>query len=104
MEIKVEDEKLKIVKEGKIKKFLKNVEQITFSGNFARENNKKILYVTERAVFELRKEGLTLIEVADGIDIEKDILANMEFKPILAKEIKKMDKNIFLEKPMGINL
>ena len=65
---------------------------------------KKILYVTERAVFELRKEGLTLIEVADGIDIEKDILANMEFKPILAKEIKKMDKNIFLEKPMGINL
>ena len=88
----------------KIKKFLKNVEQITFSGNFARENNKKILYVTERAVFELRKEGLTLIEVADGIDIEKDILANMEFKPILAKEIKKMDKNIFLEKPMGINL
>ena len=66
--------------------------------------NKKILYVTERAVFELRKEGLTLIEVADGIDIEKDILANMEFKPILAKEIKKMDKNIFLEKPMGINL
>ena len=104
LEIKVEDEKLKIVKEGKIKKFLKNVEQITFSGNFARENNKKILYVTERAVFELRKEGLTLIEVADGIDIEKDILANMEFKPILAKEIKKMDKNIFLEKPMGINL
>ena len=52
----------------------------------------------------MRKEGLTLIEVADGIDIEKDILANMEFKPILAKEIKKMDKNIFLEKPMGINL
>ena len=104
LEIKVEDEKLKIVKEGKTKKFLKNVEQITFSGNFARENNKKILYVTERAVFELRKEGLTLIEVADGIDIEKDILANMEFKPILAKEIKKMDKNIFLEKPMGINL
>lgn len=102
MEIGIEDGKLKIIKEGKIKKFIKNVEQITFSGNFARNNNKKVLYVTERAVFELRKEGLTLIEVADGIDIEKDILENMEFKPVLAEQINKMDNRIFLENPMGL--
>ena len=64
--------------------------------------NKKVLYITERAVFELRREGLTLVEIADGIDIEKDIIANMEFKPILANEIKKMNQNIFFEKPMGL--
>ena len=66
------------------------------------KNNKKVLYITERAVFELRREGLTLVEIADGIDIEKDIIANMEFKPILANEIKKMNQNIFFEKPMGL--
>lgn len=102
LEIEIEKGKLKILKEGKIKKFVKNVEQITFSGNFAKKNNKKVLYITERAVFELRREGLTLVEIADGIDIEKDIIANMEFKPILANEIKKMNQNIFFEKPMGL--
>ena len=86
LEIAVENGKLKIIKEGKTKKFMKNVEQITFSADLAKNNNKKVLYITERAVFELRKEGLTLIEIANGVDLEKDILANMEFKPLFAKK------------------
>lgn len=102
LEIAVENGKLKIIKEGKTKKFIKNVEQITFSADLAKNNNKKVLYITERAVFELRKEGLTLIEIANGVDLEKDILANMEFKPLFAKEIKFMNKEIFLDKPMGL--
>lgn len=102
LEIAVENGKLKIIKEGKTKKFIKNVEQITFSADLAKNNNKKVLYITERAVFELRKEGLTLIEIANGVDLEKDILANMEFKPLFAKEIKFMNKEIFLDKAMGL--
>ena len=100
--VTIENGKLKIIKEGKTKKFIKNVEQITFSAELAKKNEKKVLYITERAVFELRKEGLTLVEIANGIDIEKDILNNMEFKPIFAKEIKFMNKEIFLNKPMGL--
>lgn len=103
LKISCEDGKLNILKEGKFKKFIKNVEQITFSGDFAKKHNKKVLYITERAVFELRKEGLTLIEIAEGIDLEKDILANMDFIPLFDKEIKIMDKRIFLDNPMGLN-
>lgn len=103
LEIICENGKLKILKEGKIKKFINNVEQITFSGEFAKKNNKKVLYITERAVFELRKEGLTLIEIAEGIDIEKDIIQNMEFRPLIAEKIDIMDSRIFSENIMGLN-
>lgn len=102
LEIAVENGKLKIVKEGKIKKFLNNVEQITFSGEYARKAGRKVLYITERAVFELKKDGLTIIEIAPGIDLEKDVLAQMEFKPLVAKDLKLMDARIFAPEPMGI--
>lgn len=78
LEVAVEDGKLRIIREGTSRKFMKAVEQITFSGNYAKRLNKDVLYVTERAVFRLTGEGLVLIEVAPGIDIEKDILAHMD--------------------------
>lgn len=102
LKIRTEAGKLVIENEGKVKKFIPKVEQITFSGNFARENNKIITYVTERAVFELRKEGLTLTEIAPGIELEKDILAQMDFKPIIAKDLKFMDEKIFNEEKMNL--
>lgn len=102
LQIAVENGNLKIVKEGAPKKFLKNVEQITFSAEFAKKFGQQVLYVTERAVFELRKEGFTLIEIAPGLDVQKDILAQMEFKPLIAKDLKAMDSRIFAEGPMGI--
>jgi propionate CoA-transferase len=102
LQIGVEKGKLKIIKEGSPKKFVKNVEQISFSGDYARKFGMKVLYVTERAVFELRKEGFTLVEIAPGIDIEKHILPQMDFKPLIAKDLKTMDPRIFAEGPMGI--
>lgn len=97
LEIKIENDGIEILHEGKSKKFIKKVEQITFSSKTANLNNQPVYYVTERAVFKLAKDGLELIEIAPGIDLEKDILNNMEFKPIISKELKLMDKKIFEE-------
>ena len=102
LKAKIENEKLVIVNEGSTKKFVSHVQQITFSGELARENNRQVIYITERAVFELRKEGLTLIEIAPGIDLQKNVLDQMEFKPLIAKDLKEMDKRIFQEKLMGL--
>ncbi|MPM36228.1 Caffeate CoA-transferase [bioreactor metagenome] len=101
LEIEASDGQLKILKEGKTPKFIQQVEQITFSGDYARENDLPTLYITERAVFQLTKEGLTLIEIAPGIDLEQDILAHMEFRPII-KEPKLMDARIFRAEPMNL--
>lgn len=104
LKVSTEDGKLKILEEGKVKKFVKNVEQITFSGDLARDNNKAVKYVTERAVFELRKEGLTLIEIAPGVDLEKDILGQMDFIPLISEDISIMDLRIFSESKMGLKI
>lgn len=95
LKLKIGDGKLEILQEGKVKKFVSSVEQVTFSGEYAAETGQEVLYITERAVFQLTKDGLMLTEVAPGIDLEKDILANMDFRPILSKDIKPMDAAIF---------
>lgn len=95
------DGQLRIVKEGGNKKFVKDVEQVTFSGRTAQQNNKQVLYVTERCVFALTAEGVELIEIAPGIDLEKDILAFMDFRPIIKKP-RLMDERIFRLPPMGL--
>jgi propionate CoA-transferase len=102
LEIAVTDGKLNIVKEGKTRKFLNDVEQITFSGQVAAMNGKKVLYVTERCVFELSEKGLVLTEIAPGVDLEKDILEQMDFRPEIPNEPKLMDKRIFKPAPMGL--
>ena len=99
----VKDGKLVITSEGKSKKFKEQVEQITFSGAYALSVGQPVLYVTERAVFRLTAEGLELIEVAPGIDVEKDVLAYMDFKPIV-KDVKLMDARIFKDEPMGLEV
>jgi propionate CoA-transferase len=78
---RVEDGRLIIENEGTIQKFVNEVDQVSFSGSLARESGREILYVTERAVFQLKAEGLTLIEIAPGIDLRKDVLEQMGFKP-----------------------
>ncbi len=94
--------KLKIVQEGKVKKFIDEVEHVTFSGEYANQVNQPVLYITERCVFKLVKEGLELIEIAPGIDIEKDILAHMDFKPVINGQPKLMDERIFKNELMGL--
>lgn len=96
LSVSVEDGKLNILEEGRNKKFLNQVEQITFSGEFALEQNQPVLYITERAVFQLTPEGMELIEIAPGIDLEKDILNLMEFKPQISKNLREMNPAIFL--------
>jgi len=97
LKLKIGEGKLEILQEGRFKKFLNNVEQVTFSGEYAAELGQSVLYVTERAVFELSKEGLVLTEIAPGIDLEKDIIANMEFRPSISENLKLMDPAIFSE-------
>ena len=94
LKVTVEDGKLRILQEGKNRKLIEQVEQITFSGEYAAKNRQPVLYITERAVFYLRPEGLQLIEIAPGIDLERDILAHMDFKPIM-REIRQMDPAYF---------
>ncbi len=101
LEIEIAYGKLRIVKEGKARKFVKAVEQITFSGSYAAKKSQPVIYVTERCVFQLTEGGLELIEVAPGIDIDKHILAHMDFKPIINKPIP-MDRRIFLDEPMEL--
>ena len=92
--VAVDDGKLRIVKEGGVKKFVNDVEQVTFSGKTARINNLDVIFITERCVFTLTGEGVELTEIAPGVDLEKDILAYMDFRPIV-KNPKTMDERIF---------
>lgn len=101
---KVADGKLEITQEGRSKKFIEEVEQISFSADYARENDQKVMYITERAVFTLGEKGLKLIEIAPGIDLEKDILAHMDFKPEIAEDLKVMDPALFSPEKLGLKL
>lgn len=102
LKVQVADGKLSILNEGRAKKFLEQVEQITFSGQYALKVKQPVMYITERAVFELTAEGMTLTEIAPGVDLEKDILALMDFKPVISPNLKTMDERIFRTEPMGL--
>ena len=80
------------------------MEQITFSAKQARINEQEILYVTERAVFKLDDKGITLIEIAPGVDLKKDILENMSFQPNINADLKLMDKRIFEKAKMNLKI
>lgn len=102
LKVSVNYGQLSIDKEGKFIKFLDHVEQVTFSGKYAIKTGQKVLYITERCVFELTPQGMELIEIAPGIDIETDILAHMDFKPVITTAPRLMDSRIFQAGPMGI--
>jgi len=92
---------LKIAKEGIATKFVDQVEQITFSGRYANETGQEVLYVTERAVFQLIDGSVVLKEIAPGIDIKRDILAAMEFEPII-QQVSGMDEYVFTDLPINL--
>jgi acyl CoA:acetate/3-ketoacid CoA transferase len=75
---------LKVLQPGKVHKFVERVERITFSADFARRRGQDVLYITERAVFRLASEGLELIEIAPGVEIDRDILPFMDFRPSIS--------------------
>jgi propionate CoA-transferase len=102
LKVAIEGGQLVIKQEGKGKKYVKKVEQITFSGAYATATKQPVLFITERAVFELQDGGLTLIEIAPGINLEKDILAQMEFTPRISPNLKPMLSSIFQPKWGGL--
>ena len=96
LRVAVENGRLIILKEGRNRKFVRDVQHITFSGPYAASRGKKVTYVTERAVFVLTPEGLELTEIAPGVDLEQDILYQMDFRPVI-KNVKTMELDVFGE-------
>lgn len=104
IELAIRDRKLAIVKEGRFPKFVPSVEQVTFSGRRAVEQGQHVLYVTERCVVELRPEGLTVIEVAPGVDVERDVLRQAACPLRVAADLRTMDARLFDPAPMRLDL
>lgn len=99
--LQVGDGRITILQEGSVKKFLRHVQQVTFAGRYTKKD-QEVLYVTERCVFRLKDGKMVLTEVAPGIDVEKDILAQMDFTPVVAQNLKTMDSGIFCEQWGGL--
>ncbi|WFT96747.1 hypothetical protein QA633_06435 [Bradyrhizobium barranii] len=93
---------LVIANEGTVKKWVKDVYQITFSGPFAQERQQEVVFITERAVFKLTPHGLMLTEVAPGVSVEKHVLPNIEFDVLVSPDLKLMDATIFKNQPMNL--
>jgi propionate CoA-transferase len=102
LEIRCDDGRLTILQEGRSVKFVKQVEQICYNGAFARSERRDAVFVTERAVFRVGPDGLELFEVAPGIDVERDIMANMAFRPAIASDLREMDARLFSPAPMNL--
>lgn len=101
-EIGLRDNGLVIHKQGPQKKFLEELEAVTFSGREALRKGQTVLYITERAVFQLERQGITLIEIAHGVDLQRDILDQMDFIPAMAEHVRYMDPRLFRDGPMGL--
>ncbi len=101
LKIAAEDGTLKILQEGRAKKFVARVQQISFSGDYAAERKQPVLYITERCVFRRDRRGMVLVEVAPGIDVERDILAHMDFEPVIG-DVETMDARIFRPELIGL--
>ena len=100
--VTLQEGQLRVVREGESPKFRSRVSQVTFSGSYARSRGQDVLYITERAVFRLTGRGLHLIEMAPGLDLERDVLGSMAFRPIITDPPARMEPAIFREGPMGL--
>jgi propionate CoA-transferase len=98
----VSDGRLQILAEGTQRKFVPQVREISFNAARAREKGQQVSYITERAVFVLGPEGLVLTEVAEGLDVERDVLAHLDFAPAVAERLAVMDPRIFRPGRMGL--
>ena len=102
LEVACHDGTLRIVQEGRHRKFVDRIEHVSYSAPFAAQEGRTAVFVTERAVFRSVDGALELIEIAPGIDLEKDVLAHMGFRPRIAAELKRMDKRLFAQGPMNL--
>jgi len=95
------DGQTQILQEGRFPKFISELQQISYNGRYAAELGQEVLFLTERAVFQRGEDGLVLIEIAPGINLQRDILAHMEFKSQISPDLKEMDARIFSPEKMG---
>jgi propionate CoA-transferase len=102
VEVRYSGGSLQILRDSDIRKFVTKVEHVTFSGDIARGTGRPVLYITERCVFRLTRDGLELTEIAPGVDLQRDILAKMDFRPLIPKEPRLMDPRIFAAEPIGL--
>ena len=102
LEVQCADGELRIVKEGKHPKFVSKVEQICYNARFAESQGRAAIFVTERAVLRAAEGGLEIIEIAPGIDLERDVLSHMGFKPKVSSQLKRMDRRLFCPEPMRL--
>ncbi|WP_210395218.1 acyl CoA:acetate/3-ketoacid CoA transferase [Motiliproteus sediminis] len=101
-DLSISDDGLHIGTNSGARKFVNDVEQITFNGRYAAERGQRVLYITERCVFALTPEGIKLVEIAPGVDLDRDILALMEFRPLIADKLKISDRRIYRQGPMNL--
>jgi acyl CoA:acetate/3-ketoacid CoA transferase len=104
LELAIEHGRLRIVKEGKNRKFVPTVEHVTFSGRMAANRRQNVLYVTERCVLRLDPDGLTVIEIAPGLDLERDVLGQADIPLHVASDLREMDSRLFQPEPIGLEL
>lgn len=102
LRVDLSDGRLQIESEGTLHKFVENVDEVSFSGAMANRRGQHVLYITERAVFELGEKGVTLIEIAEGLDPESDVIAHMGFVPEVSDQLKTMDQRVFAEGAIGL--
>ncbi len=102
LQVTIEDGRLKVLQDGVSQKFVDTVEHLTFSGRYAIERQQPVLYITERCVFSLTRDGLELVEIAPGVDLQRDIISQMGFAPIVKANPILMDARIFEDRPMGL--
>ncbi|MCO5959183.1 acyl CoA:acetate/3-ketoacid CoA transferase, partial [Rhizobium sp. S101] len=100
----MENGRLVIEKEGKLRKLVNEVEHVTFSGKRAIEQGQDITYVTERCVMKLTPAGIVVTEIAPGVDLQAHIIDQSEFPLIVADDLKVMDAALFAEAPIGLSL
>lgn len=104
LELAMEEGRLRIVKEGKTRKFIREVEHVTFSGRRARANHQNVMYISERCVIQLEPEGLTVVEIAPGVDLQRDVLGQSDVGLRVSPNLETMDARLFCPEPMGLVL
>lgn len=104
LDLRVEGGRLQIAKEGKNRKFVPEVEHVTFSGRRARQLGQNVLYITERCVLRLEPEGLTVIEVAPGVDLKRDVLDQADVPLRVSDGLQTMGERLFRPEPFGLKL
>jgi propionate CoA-transferase len=101
LEVSIDVDGVRVLREGRYAKFVERVEHITFAADPGSRTDREVVYVTERAVFRLTATGLELIEVAPGIDVQRDVIGRMGFRPSIAEPLASMDTRLLRSGPMG---